>query len=136
MQQWLDSVISACYNTQLFTDGKKKRVFIILLVLEGVKKFWFPKEKTVRYFGLKFPKAVSESCNSFKIIRAWQHLKLRADVFCSYQNRGHCQVENSKFTSQARLSNVESFGSTVEKSEVGSLVRPLRDFRYKNSDLE
>lgn len=135
MQPWLDGVISACYNTQPFTECSG--------VLYSLWFYWFGQVWKVLVSGrnncqilwIKVAKAVWERCRGFKVVRAWQRWKHRVGFFFSvYQGRVIVKLRTADSHYMQVWVTRRHFDSTVEKSEVESLVTPLRDFQNKISD--
>lgn len=110
--------------------------FYDFIGLGRCEKLWFLEGTTVRYFGLKLQKLLERAAVASTSLRIWQCWKVESWPISLLPRSGHCQVESSRLPLHASLSNAQSFDSTVEKkkSEVESLVMPLRDFQNKISD--
>lgn len=108
--------------------------FYDFIGLGRCEKFWFLEGTTVRYFGLKLQKLFERAAVASRSLRLWQCWKVESWPISLLPRSGHCQVGSFRLPLHASLSNAQSLDSTVEKSEVESLVTPLRDFQNKISD--
>lgn len=105
--------------------------FYDFIGLGRCEKFWFLERKTVRYFGLKLQKLFERAAVASRSLE-FGSVRRRELAYFSVTKVG--SLSSWELPLHASLSNAQSFDSTVEKSEVKSLVRPLRAFQNKISD--